>query len=246
MPLATDDLGRAVNLPREATRVVSLVPSLTEALASARAGALVGATQFCTHPAGLNVARVRGTKNPDIAAIAALRPDVVVANQEENRALDAQRLEAAGVPVWVTRIDSLDDAFASLRRLFSGLGWDEPGWVAQASDEWAEQAPTRVNAAAFIWRDPWMAIGQETFASDVLARLGVSNAVSEPRYPRVDPHDVDADLTLLTTEPYAFGSDDTKTRVGGRETRLVDGRLLEWYGPSLLGARAALTEQILG
>ena len=104
-----DDLGAEVALDSSPRRVVSLVPSLTEAIAVTAPGVLVGATNWCTHPAGLEVARVRGTKNPDRAAIAALRPDLVVANQEENRRVDVERLRSAGIPVWVTRIDGIDD-----------------------------------------------------------------------------------------------------------------------------------------
>jgi hypothetical protein len=88
------------------------VPSLTEAIAATRRDALVGATDWCTHPADLDVDRVRGTKNPDRAAIAALAPDLVVANEEENRELDVERLRADGIAVWVTRIRTLDEAFA--------------------------------------------------------------------------------------------------------------------------------------
>src|SRR5438270_3140046 len=98
----TDDTGQNVELPGEVTRVVSIVPSLTEAVAATAPGLLVGATDWCTHPADLDVPRVRGTKNPDVEAIIALHPDVVVANVEENRAPDLDALRAADVPVWVT------------------------------------------------------------------------------------------------------------------------------------------------
>src|SRR5487761_1269130 len=117
-PGLPDDLGYPVRARRPALRVVSLVPSLTEAVAVTRADALVGATQWCTRPAGLDVRRVRGTKNPDLAAVAGLRPDLVLANKEENRRLDVDRLRAAGVAVWVTDIRTLDGAIASLRRMF--------------------------------------------------------------------------------------------------------------------------------
>src|SRR5262245_42605084 len=99
-----DDTGAPVALPRSVRRVVSLVPSLTEAVAVTGAERLVGATDWCTHPADLDVVRVRGTKNPDLAAVVALAPDLVVANAEENRAPDLDALRAAGVPVWVTVI----------------------------------------------------------------------------------------------------------------------------------------------
>src|ERR1700677_3689390 len=103
-----DDLGQPVPSARPARRVVSLVPSLTESVAVTRPDALVGATAWCTHPPDLDVPQARGTKNPNLAAIAALKPDVVLANQEENRRVDVERLRAAGIGVWVTVIRTLD------------------------------------------------------------------------------------------------------------------------------------------
>src|SRR5690349_24970321 len=97
-----DDLGTPLHLDGPAARIVSLVPSLTEAIAATRPEALVGATDWCTHPADLDVTRVRGTKNPDRRAVLALQPDLVIANREENRELDITRLRDAGVQVWVT------------------------------------------------------------------------------------------------------------------------------------------------
>ena len=127
-----DDLGTAVALPAPARRVVSLVPSLTEALVSIEPEAVVGATDWCTHPADLDVTRVRGTKNPDLAAIRALDPDVVVVNKEENRELDVRRLRESGVRVWVTDIETVPGAVGSLERLFDGLGWPRPDWLDEA------------------------------------------------------------------------------------------------------------------
>lgn len=107
-----DDLGLPVDVPADVRRVVSLVPSLTESVAEAEreAGrrALVGATDWCTHPADLDVARIRGTKNPDVAAVVALRPDLVLANAEENRDPDLRALREAGLPVWVTDVRTVD------------------------------------------------------------------------------------------------------------------------------------------
>src|ERR1700753_1723575 len=119
MPVPRDDLGYPVPVAGPAARVVSLVPSLTESVAVTRPDALAGATIWCTHPRDLDVPRVRGPKNPDLKAVAALRPDLVLANQEETRRVDVERLRAAGIPVWVTVIRTLDEAFSSLRRLFT-------------------------------------------------------------------------------------------------------------------------------
>ena len=133
MATLRDDLGHPVQLSGPARRVVSLVPSLTEAIAVTTPERLVGATDWCTHPADLDVRRVRGTKNPDRAAIEALRPDLVVVNQEENRRLDVERLRAAGVNVWVTVIESVPQALASMRRLFTEpFGTDPPDWLLAA------------------------------------------------------------------------------------------------------------------
>src|SRR5256885_7101212 len=119
MTLGRDDPGHPVELARPARRVVSLVPSLTEAVAVSAPGLLVGATDWCTHPAGLAVTRVRGTKNPERGAITTLAPDLVIANREENRELDVTRLRDAGLAVWVTVIESVPEALASMRRLLT-------------------------------------------------------------------------------------------------------------------------------
>ena len=96
-PGSRDDTGAMVRVPPRVRRVVSLVPSLTETVAVTAPGLMAGATDWCTHPAGLDVPRVRGTKNPDLAAVIGLRPDVVLANEEENRAADLAALRAAGL-----------------------------------------------------------------------------------------------------------------------------------------------------
>ncbi len=246
-----DDLGTAVPLAGPPRRVVSLVPSLTEALAVTVPDRLVGATDWCSHPAGLDVARVRGTKNPDRAAIAALAPDLVVANREENRRLDVDRLRAAGIPVWVTVIESLDQAIASLRRLFAEvLAVGEPDWLATAAAGWAPPAAgPRRRVAVPVWRDPWMVVGARTFTGDLLDRLGLDNVFAghAERYPRVEPADIAAagpDLVLLPDEPYLFTADDGPEALPGLPAALVSGRDLTWYGPSLATARGTLLAQI--
>jgi ABC-type Fe3+-hydroxamate transport system substrate-binding protein len=240
-----DDLGADVAVPRPARRVVSLVPSLTEALAATRPEALVGATDWCAHPPDLDVTRVRGTKNPDLRRVTALRPDLVVANQEENRELDVRRLRDGGVPVWVTRIETVREAVASMRRLFAtGLGWGVPSWLDDVADAWAGPPPEpRLRVAVAVWRDPWMVVGRDTFTGDLLGHLGGANVFAghTDRYPHVALADLDrpgVDLVLLPDEPYAFSPADGPEAFTVASTRLVSGRLLTWYGPSLLEARA--------
>ena len=228
---------------------MSLVPSLTEAIAATRREALVGATDWCTHPADLDVVRVRGTKNPDIARIRELEPDIVIANQEENRELDVRRLRESGVAVWVTRILTLDEAFASMRRLIDALGWLQPQWLDDAEAVWREPAADGRRVVVPIWRDPWMVVGGQTFTGDLLARLGLVHAFAgaPDRYPHVEVEAIRAaapDVVLLPDEPYRFTADDGPEAFDGLECRLVDGRSLTWYGPSLVTARDVLTRQL--
>ncbi len=262
MAVWRDDLGHPVELPGPARRVVSLVPSLTEAVARSAPGRLVGATDWCTHPAGLAVTRVRGTKNPERARIAALAPDLVIANREENRKLDVARLREAGLAVWVTVIESVPEALASLRRLLTGpLGLAVPDWLAAAAQAWAGPAPRPWSdrpwsdrpwsdrpirrVAVPVWRDPWMVVGARTFTGDVLARLGLENVfgAGPERYPHVEVEKIRAaapDLVLLPDEPYPFTAADGPEEFRAQRVVLVSGRLLTWYGPSLATARADL------
>lgn len=239
---AADDLGTPYDGPRPARRVVSLVPSITETLASVDRDAVVGATNWCTHPADLEVTRVRGTKNPDLAAVRKLAPDVVVANKEENREVDVRRLRDSGVDVWVTDIETVPGAVGSLERLLDGIGWERPDWLAQARDRWCGPLPPVTRRVAIaVWRDPWMVVGHSTFTGDLVRRLGWSNVYDdEPRYhsryPHVDLADLDrseADVVLLPDEPYPFSEQDGPEAFRGTPTELVGGRFLTWYGPSL-------------
>jgi len=245
-----DDLGRAVAVPGRVRRVVSLVPSLTEAVAVSAPGLLVGATDWCTHPAELDVARVRGTKNPDVPAAVALAPDLVVANEEENREADLAELRAAGLAVWVTAPRTVAQSLDSLDRMLRACGVDRPQWIDDAESAWAAVTfATRRAALVPIWRRPWMVLGRDTFAGDVLARLGVDNvyADADERYPKVELAALTAagaELVVLPDEPYAFTADDGPEAFPGLPSALVSGRHLTWYGPSLAEAPTLLAAQL--
>ena len=248
--LLVDDLGLPVPVPDQVGSVVSLVPSLTETVAACAPGLLAGATDWCTHPADLSVRRIGGTKNPDVAAIVALRPDVVLANEEENRQPDLDALRSAGLAVWVTRIRDLPEALISLHRMIT-LACRQPGpaWLDAAETAWLGVPELSVAAVVPIWRRPWMVLGRDTFAGDLLARLGVSNlyARHSDRYPRVDIAELrttGADLVVLPDEPYRFTASDGPEAFPGSRTALVSGRHLTWYGPSLTEAPAVLGRQL--
>ena len=229
---------------------MSLVPSLTEAIAATDVALLAGATDWCTHPPGLDLPRVGGTKWPDLERVLALRPDLVVANAEENRDSDVAALRSAGVPVWVTAPATVAGALSSLDRLCAVLGRPDPAWLRRARAVWTDPprvAPVR--AVVPIWRRPWMVLGRDTFAGDVLRQLGIANAYAGAgeRYPRTTVEEMratGADLVVLPDEPYAFGPDDGPEEFGGLDVALVSGRHLTWYGPSLVEARDLLERQL--
>jgi len=248
-PPPCDDLGTPFSGPAP-RRVVSLVPSLTEAIAATDAALLVGATDWCTHPAELDVVRVGGTKWPDLERVRALAPDLVIANAEENRDEDVAALRAAGIPVWVTAPATVDQALTSLDRLYAVLGRPGPDWLRRVHEVWADppQLPA-VSAVVPIWRRPWMVLGRDTFAGDVLARLGVRNVFAghADRYPRLAKEDlatVDADLVVFPDEPYAFTADDGPESWPQCRPVFVSGRHLTWYGPSLAEAPGILVAQL--
>jgi ABC-type hemin transport system substrate-binding protein len=243
-------------------RIVSLVPSLTEALFALGLGErVVGVTEWCVHPAEAvaRLPRVGGTKTPDLEAIRGLRPDLVIANQEENRRRDVEALAGAGVAVWLTYPRTVRDAAALLREL-AGLGATpeavarvvEPVEAAFAEAEAVRPLrPARVFCP--IWRDPWMAVGADTYAHDLLVLCGGENVFAdrrERRYPLVRLDEVVArqpDVVLLPDEPYAFGPRDVaelmRLPMPAAETgriHRIDGTHVSWYGPRIRAAIGTL------
>jgi ABC-type Fe3+-hydroxamate transport system substrate-binding protein len=229
-------------------RVVSLVPSLTEAVAVTLPGSLVGATDWCSHPADLDVIRVGGTKNPDVAAIRSLAPDMVLVNGEENRLSDVEELRAAGLRVFETFPRTVAGALDELGAMLVALGAPgEPDWLTAARTAWAGVAPVvRARRAVIpVWRRPWVVVGSGTFAGDVLRCLGILNLyeTDEQRWPRPRlPAILDRgpDLVVLPDEPYRFTATDGPEAFPGVPCVLVSGRHLTWYGPSLAEAPALL------
>ena len=249
-------------------RIVSLVPSLTEALFElGLGGRLVGVTEWCAHPAQgvAPLAKVGGTKNPDIGAILALRPDLVIANREENRRSDVEQLESAGIHVWVTHPRTVRDGVELLGSL-AELGAPEerrravvdPAEAALARAE-QQRFERRVRFVCPIWRDPWMVVGDDTYAHDLLTLCGGENVfagVGQRRYPRVTLEEIEAaspELILLPDEPYAFGHRDAQElraldvpAAQAGHIHLIDGTLVSWYGPRILRAIDTLCGLIAG
>jgi len=208
---------------------------------------LIGVTDWCTHPAGLTAARVGGTKNPRVDEIVALEPDLVLVNTEENRAADLDTLHAAGLELWVTDYETVPAALDGLGQMLAALGLGRPDWLSAAAESWSTPfRGVRRSALVPIWRRPWMALGRDTFAGDMLWRLGVDNVLANDieRYPKLDlAHLPPYQIVVLPDEPYAFAADDGPEAFDA-PSRLVSGRHLTWYGPSLAEARNVLAAQL--
>lgn len=227
-------------------RVVSLVPSLTELVYSLGCGGtLVGRTRFCTEPAGEvdAVAIVGGTKNPSIEKIVAAAPDLVIANKEENRREDVESLRSAELEVLLTDPNDVEGALRMVADVGAALGATESATrlITEVEAALAEASPRQDLLRVFvpIWYNPLMALGTGTYGSDLLARCGGTNVIQQPRYPETTLDEVTAlspDLILLPDEPFPFDGQHLSTFERVAPTRLVDGKLVWWYGPRMPGA----------
>jgi ABC-type hemin transport system substrate-binding protein len=223
-------------------RVVSLVPSATETLLALGAD-VVACTRFCEQP---QLRHVGGTKNPDVAAIVALSPDVVVVDEEENRREDAEALSAAGLEVLVTAVRDVGGAREATARLAARCR--RPGPV---GEEWpASDPPPAHTAFVPIWRRPWMTINADTYGAAVLRSAGVDviTAGWRERYPTVELAAVGRpDLVLVPSEPYAFSAAhvaDLAAAFPSAAVLRVDGQDLFWWGVRTPGAVGRLAEQV--
>jgi ABC-type Fe3+-hydroxamate transport system substrate-binding protein len=235
-------------------RVVSLVPSVTETLL-ALGVTPVACTRFCEQH---GIATVGGTKNPDVAAITELRPELVVVNDEENRREDADALAAAGLRVHSMSPRTLTDVGPAVRDLAEVLGATVP--AAFSADQWRSWCAARFGAggprrrgAVFVWRRPWMTMNADTYGSSLLAALAIDNvfAADAERYPETTLDEVarrEPELVLLPTEPYPFAPRHVAEVAAtvDADVRVVDGRDLFWWGIRTPAAFARLQAGLAG
>src|SRR5215213_2083326 len=202
-------------------RIVSLVPSLTEALFSLGVGArVVGRTRYCTQPprAVGRIAKVGGTKKVDAERVLALKPDLVVAVKEENTRKDIEGLKEAGVPVFVGAPETVEDALEMLRELAGRVGAAEDeaevvlGTIERVYGRVCQEPGRARRVFVPIWKGPYMSIGSDTYVHDVLETCGGENVCGDStRYPIVTLEEVEAaqpEVILLPDEPYPFCAED--------------------------------------
>ncbi len=222
-------------------KIVSLVPSITEALfdLGLTENEVIGRTKFCIHPRDKvkNVAIIGGTKNINIEKIKALNPDLILANKEENVKDQVEAL-MDDFKVTVTNIETIEDNYYLLKNLGKLFGKEER---AQAFNlkiyDILHQAKlhTPVKTAYLIWKNPYMTIGSDTFIHRILSEIGFENIFKgQTRYPQITTEDLaDADVIMLSSEPFPFKEkhiDELRVFYPDKKIMIVDGEAFSWYG----------------
>jgi ABC-type Fe3+-hydroxamate transport system substrate-binding protein len=251
----TDQMNRRVAVPFPPQRIVSLVPSQTELLFDLGLGArVVGVTKFCVHPAEARqrASVVGGTKNFHFEKIAALQPDLIIGNKEENYREGIEQL-AAQYPVWMSDIVTLDDSLDMMWRvgLITGTKTRAEQLAAAigASLSGLPPAAALLPAAYFIWRQPYMVAAAGTFIDEMLPRAGFRNVFADQaRYPEISPEQLTAAaprVILLSSEPYPFQEKhvaEFQALCPQARVLVVDGELFSWYGSRLQHSAAYFRE----
>jgi len=247
MKTCTDQIGRKINTNEIPSRIVSLVPSQTELLFDLGLNdEVVGITKFCIYPEQWykQKRKIGGTKSPNFDVIKSLSPDLIIGNKEENKEEDIIALEKIA-PVWVSNVNSLDDALEminnlgdlvgrkykarriveNIRKEFSNLKWSTPRKVIY-----------------FIWKDPYMVAGKNTFIDAMLSAMGWENIITQSRYPEWKFEILNyehPDLILLSTEPYPFKEKDLydfSRKFPKAKVILVNGEYFSWYGSRIMNS----------
>ncbi len=246
-----DQMGRSVEVPFPPQRIISLVPSQTELLFDLGMDKqVVGLTKFCIHPKEKTngITKIGGTKMLNTDLIRSLKPDLVIGNKEENERTQVENL-MSDLPVWMSDISNLVQAQemiaaighltdrrpeASYLNSLIATGMNDLGKY--LNDHYPHRA---ARVAYFIWKNPYMVAGKDTFINDMLTRLGMVNVFKEERYPAITADqlaDAGPDHIFLSSEPYPFAEkhmDEFKAICPRAKVRVVDGEMFSWYGSRL-------------
>lgn len=249
MPAFVDHLNRDIFLPGIPKRVISVVPSQTELLFYLGLDeSITGITKFCTHPQEKVKSKIKvgGTKQLNIELIKELRPDLIIANKEENERSQIEELTQV-CPVWISDINNLPDALRMIRSVGEMTGRITETQALNETiklefDKLNKAALKNLRAAYLIWRKPYMVAGRDTFIDSMLNACGLSNAFDTTRYPGVSTDmlkKAQPDVVLLSSEPYPFSDKhirEFEAMLPGAKVLLVDGEMFSWYGSRLLQA----------
>ncbi|WP_338759477.1 helical backbone metal receptor [Bernardetia sp. ABR2-2B] len=246
MSIYTDQLNRKVEVTEFPKRIISLVPSQTELLFDLGVGEnVVGITKYCIHPKEKikKIDKVGGTKDFDIDKIIELNPDLIIANKEENYKEGIEKLDAK-FPVWISDINDLSSAFKMILEVGKLVGKpkEADSLVYQLNQDF--KGLKSINSESykvlyFIWKDPFMIAGKDTFINNILNQMNFKNSSIENRYPILDKEQIkelNPQIILLSSEPYPFKEkhiEEFAQILPNTYIRIVDGELFSWYGSRL-------------
>lgn len=237
---------------KSSKKIISLVPSLTELLVDLGLGeSVIGRTRFCIHPKKVveQIPIIGGTKNPNLEKIRALNPDIVLANKEENRKEDIDQI-AQHCKVILTEIDTISDALTTILHIGNQLNAQTASEKLVASIK--AQIPEKttfntIKTAYFIWKEPWMSVGHDTYIHDVMSTFGLQNVCAHYiRYPTMTLDSIQKlspELLLLSSEPFPFQErhvHDLSKKFPGVAIQLINGEWFSWYGSRMLPSFTAL------
>lgn len=255
----TDQMGRSITLMQRPRRIISLVPSQTELLADLGLDdEVAGITKFCIHPENWfrSKPRVGGTKQYDFEKIAALQPDLIIGNKEENAQEQIEQLMRL-YPVWMSDIYTLEDALNMIGRIGEITGKTEQTTqiIAKITQGFSALKPIaeKQKAAYFIWRKPWMVAGHNTFINEMMQRCGFENVFTNgaSRYPEINEEQLrnaNPNVLLFSSEPYPFKEqhfDELRSICPNAKFTLVDGEAFSWYGSRLTYSPAYFNKLIV-
>lgn len=243
----TDQLNNKISIPFPPRKIISLVPSQTELLASlGLKNEVVGITKFCVHPVTWFESKtiVGGTKNFSFDVIDKLQPDLIIGNKEENYQEGIQELQKK-YPVWMSDIVTWNDALSMIHGIGTITGKENESLaiINSINQEFASLKKfSSQTTLYFIWRKPWMVAGRDTFIHAILEKLNLQNVIASSRYPELRDDEIrqmNPEYIFLSSEPYPFQEKhiaELKAICPSSKIVLVDGEMFSWYGSRLLQA----------
>lgn len=252
-----DQINVQIELKEIPKRIISLVPSQTELLYDlGLEDEVVGITKFCVHPESWQKSKTRigGTKNPKIEKILALKPDLVIANKEENRKEDVEEIMKS-VPVWTSDIQTLEDNNNMISALGEMLNTEviAQKLIQEINDGFAQfDGPRELGSVLYlIWKNPYMSVGSDTFIHHLLTKTGWTNAIkSKTRYPMLEESELiqlNPEYVFLSSEPFPFSEkhiSEIQSLLPKSKVVLVDGEMFSWYGSRLQHSPVYIEELI--
>ena len=243
--IITDQLDRVLNIIKPCTKIVSLVPSISELLVDlGLEDQLVGVTKFCVHPQSLKESKtiIGGTKNIKLEKIKALKPDLIIANKEENEKDQVNSLFDL-CPVYLSDISTINDTLKLINDLSMLCGCQPDAvYVKSQIDDTKPSCIFKGEKVLYlIWKDPYMTVGGDTYINYILNQLGLENVYQDQdRYPQLTIDELkqrDIDYIFLSSEPFPFSAKhmgELQVKLPKIKAVLVDGEAFSWYGSRLI------------